>query len=112
LDRKLRFFQDQLVRELEWEEANMVHLEFGDVPLEHSTAYDVNDLEVCSPSCTVKNLTNYQAEFEELETELHQLNTNIEALKRNYNELIELEQVLAKGVQFFSQVMNTFIPAL
>ena len=48
LDRRLRFFEDQLVRELEWEETFATHLEFGDIPLETTTAYDINDLEVLS----------------------------------------------------------------
>ena len=49
---------------------------------------------------------SFQAQFEDLEKELLQLNVNQEKLKRNCNELIELKHVLEKDSEFFEQVKS------
>ena len=47
----------------------------------------------------------FQATFEKIESELREVNTNAEALKRNYLELIELREVLMKTQNFFREVI-------
>lgn len=54
-------------------------------------------------------MTNYfvgcvQASFEKLENELREVNSNAEALKKNFLELTELKHILRKTQQFFDEV--------
>lgn len=49
---------------------------------------------------------HHQTHLEECESELLQLNSNQEMLRRNYNELIELKYVLQKDNEFFQSVNN------
>lgn len=46
----------------------------------------------------------WQASFEKLENELKEVNSNAEALKRNFLELTELKHILRKTQQFFDEV--------
>lgn len=45
-----------------------------------------------------------QATFEKLENELKEINTNQEALKKNFLELTELKHILHRTQQFFNEV--------
>lgn len=45
-----------------------------------------------------------QATFEKLENELKEINTNQEALKKNFLELTELKHILRRTQQFFDEV--------
>ena len=45
-----------------------------------------------------------QVEFERMDTELRQVNTNNEAIKQNYLELTELKEVLTKTQTYFEAV--------
>lgn len=45
-----------------------------------------------------------QASFEKLENELREVNSNAEALKKNFLELTELKHILRKTQQFFDEV--------
>ena len=45
-----------------------------------------------------------QASFEKFENELKEVNSNAEALKRNFLELTELKHILRKTQQFFDEV--------
>lgn len=45
-----------------------------------------------------------QASFEKLENELREINTNQEALKKNFLELTELKHILRRTQQFFNEV--------
>lgn len=45
-----------------------------------------------------------QATFEKLENELKEINTNQEALKKNFLELTELKHILHRTQQFFDEV--------
>lgn len=47
-----------------------------------------------------------QATFEKLENELKEINTNQEALKKNFLELTELKHILRRTQQFFDEVCN------
>uniref|UniRef100_A0A7N6AZL8 V-type proton ATPase subunit a n=1 Tax=Anabas testudineus TaxID=64144 RepID=A0A7N6AZL8_ANATE len=49
----------------------------------------------------------WQATFEKLENELKEINTNQEALKKNFLELTELKHILRRTQQFFDEVMKT-----
>lgn len=51
------------------------------------------------PSCR-----SWQATFEKLENELKEINTNQEALKKNFLELTELKHILRRTQQFFDEV--------
>lgn len=56
-----------------------------------------------------------KATFEKLENELKEINTNQEALKKNFLELTELKHILRRTQQFFDEVCNlfqTFFPAV
>lgn len=48
-----------------------------------------------------------QASFEKLENELKEINTNQEALKKNFLELTELKHILRRTQQFFDEVSST-----
>lgn len=48
-----------------------------------------------------KEMVDLEATFERIESELKEVNTNAEALKRNYLELTELREVLMKTQNFF-----------
>ena len=50
-----------------------------------------------------------QATFEKLENELKEINTNQEALKKNFLELTELKHILRRTQQFFDEVRITFV---
>lgn len=47
-----------------------------------------------------------QATFEKLENELKEINTNQEALKKNFLELTELKHILRRTQQFFDEVYS------
>ena len=53
---------------------------------------------------------NLQATFEKIEGELREVNTNNEALKKNFQELSELKEVMTK-TQFFFQAVSGYIPS-
>lgn len=50
-----------------------------------------------------------QATFEKLENELKEINTNQEALKKNFLELTELKHILRRTQQFFDEVWSLII---
>lgn len=52
--------------------------------------------------------TSSQASFEKLENELKEINTNQEALKKNFLELTELKHILRRTQQFFDEVSFFF----
>ena len=45
--------------------------------------------------------------MERLETEMKDINSNSEALKRNFLDLTELRHILSKTHQFFEEVTKT-----
>lgn len=47
---------------------------------------------------------DWQATYEKLENELKEINTNQEALKKNFLELTELKHILRRTQQFFDEV--------
>lgn len=51
-----------------------------------------------------------QATFEKLENELKEINTNQEALKKNFLELTELKHILHRTQQFFDEVRQRLRP--
>lgn len=50
-----------------------------------------------------KEMIDLEATFEKIESELKEVNTNAEALRRNYLELTELKEVLKKTQIFFAE---------
>jgi len=48
---------------------------------------------------------------ERLETEMKDINSNSEALKRNFLDLTELRHILSKTHNFFEEVINTWVSA-
>ena len=46
----------------------------------------------------------FQATFEKLENEMKEINSNAEALKRNFLDLTELKHILRKTQSFFEEV--------
>lgn len=53
-----------------------------------------------------------QATFEKLENELKEINTNQEALKKNFLELTELKHILHRTQQFFNEVSFIVVTGL
>lgn len=51
-----------------------------------------------------KEMVDLEATFEKIESELREVNTNAEALRRNFLELSELREVLKKTQVFFEEV--------
>ncbi|XP_043359341.1 V-type proton ATPase 116 kDa subunit a1 isoform X7 [Dermochelys coriacea] len=81
MDRKLRFVEKEIKK------ANIPILDTGENP------------EVPFP----RDMIDLEANFEKIENELKEINTNQEALKRNFLELTELKFILRKTQQFFDE---------
>lgn len=84
MERKLRFLEKEILR------ADIPILDTGENP-EAPAPREMIDLESC---------------FEKLENEIQEINTNQEALKRNYLELTELKHILDKAQQFFEEIRD------
>uniref|UniRef100_A0A8C5J7B3 V-type proton ATPase subunit a n=1 Tax=Junco hyemalis TaxID=40217 RepID=A0A8C5J7B3_JUNHY len=82
MDRKLRFVEKEIKK------ANIPIMDTGENP------------EVPFP----RDMIDLEANFEKIENELKEINTNQEALKRNFLELTELKFILRKTQQFFDEV--------
>ncbi|XP_054526850.1 V-type proton ATPase 116 kDa subunit a 1 isoform X14 [Pan troglodytes] len=81
MDRKLRFVEKEIRK------ANIPIMDTGENP------------EVPFP----RDMIDLEANFEKIENELKEINTNQEALKRNFLELTELKFILRKTQQFFDE---------
>ncbi|XP_077827817.1 V-type proton ATPase 116 kDa subunit a 1 isoform X37 [Macaca mulatta] len=84
MDRKLRFVEKEIRK------ANILILDTGENP------------EVPFP----RDMIDLEANFEKIENELKEINTNQEALKRNFLELTELKFILRKTQQFFDEMAD------
>ncbi|CAD5123273.1 DgyrCDS11632 [Dimorphilus gyrociliatus] len=84
MERKLRFLEKEL------EKDNIPQLDTGDLP------------EAPAP----REMIDLEATFEKLENEMKEVNSNAEALKRNYLELTELKHILRKTQGFFEEAMT------
>uniref|UniRef100_A0A673BEH6 V-type proton ATPase subunit a n=1 Tax=Sphaeramia orbicularis TaxID=375764 RepID=A0A673BEH6_9TELE len=85
MDRKLRFVEKEVKK------ANIPIVDTGENP------------EVPFP----RDMIDLEATFEKLENELKEINTNQEALKKNFLELTELKHILRRTQQFFDEVSLT-----
>uniref|UniRef100_A0A8C6LVY4 V-type proton ATPase subunit a n=1 Tax=Nothobranchius furzeri TaxID=105023 RepID=A0A8C6LVY4_NOTFU len=84
MDRKLRFVEKEIKK------ANIPMVDTGENP------------EVPFP----RDMIDLEATFEKLENELKEINTNQEALKKNFLELTELKHILHRTQQFFDEVSH------
>lgn len=84
MDRKLRFVEKEIKK------ANIPIIDTGENP------------EVPFP----RDMIDLEATFEKLENELKEINTNQEALKRNFLELAELKHILRGTQQFFDEMSD------
>ncbi|XP_063107661.1 V-type proton ATPase 116 kDa subunit a 1 isoform X13 [Cavia porcellus] len=84
MDRKLRFVEKEIRK------ANIPIVDTGENP------------EVPFP----RDMIDLEANFEKIENELKEINTNQEALKRNFLELTELKFILRKTQQFFDEMAD------
>nr|XP_061808032.1 V-type proton ATPase 116 kDa subunit a 1-like isoform X7 [Nerophis lumbriciformis] len=84
MDRKLRFVEKEIKK------ANIPTVDTGENP------------EVPFP----RDMIDLEATFEKLENELKEINTNQEALKKNFLELTELKHILRRTQQFFDEVLT------
>uniref|UniRef100_A0A3B1JP00 V-type proton ATPase subunit a n=2 Tax=Astyanax mexicanus TaxID=7994 RepID=A0A3B1JP00_ASTMX len=82
MDRKLRFVEKEIKK------ANITIVDTGENP------------EVPFP----RDMIDLEATFEKLENELKEINTNQEALKKNFLELTELKHILRRTQQFFDEM--------
>ncbi|XP_054456913.1 V-type proton ATPase 116 kDa subunit a 1-like isoform X11 [Anoplopoma fimbria] len=82
MDRKLRFVEKEIKK------ANIPTVDTGENP------------EVPFP----RDMIDLEATFEKLENELKEINTNQEALKKNFLELTELKHILRRTQQFFDEM--------
>ncbi|XP_010873130.2 V-type proton ATPase 116 kDa subunit a isoform X2 [Esox lucius] len=82
MDRKLRFVEKEIKK------ANIPIVDTGENP------------EVPLP----RDMIDLEATFEKLENELKEINTNQEALKKNFLELTELKHILRRTQQFFDEM--------
>ncbi|KAK7939929.1 hypothetical protein WMY93_003255 [Mugilogobius chulae] len=82
MDRKLRFVEKEIKK------ANIEIVDTGENP------------EVPFP----RDMIDLEATFEKLENELKEINTNQEALKKNFLELTELKHILRRTQQFFDEM--------
>uniref|UniRef100_A0A671XYK9 V-type proton ATPase subunit a n=1 Tax=Sparus aurata TaxID=8175 RepID=A0A671XYK9_SPAAU len=86
MDRKLRFVEKEIKK------ANIPIVDTGENP------------EVPFP----RDMIDLEATFEKLENELKEINTNQEALKKNFLELTELKHILRRTQQFFDEVNRIY----
>uniref|UniRef100_A0A6Q2XL31 V-type proton ATPase subunit a n=1 Tax=Esox lucius TaxID=8010 RepID=A0A6Q2XL31_ESOLU len=86
MDRKLRFVEKEIKK------ANIPTVDTGENP------------EVPFP----RDMIDLEATFEKLENELKEINTNQEALKKNFLELTELKHILRRTQQFFDETTGQF----
>uniref|UniRef100_G3WMZ4 V-type proton ATPase subunit a n=1 Tax=Sarcophilus harrisii TaxID=9305 RepID=G3WMZ4_SARHA len=84
MDRKLRFVEKEIRK------ANIPIMDTGENP------------EVPFP----RDMIDLEANFEKIENELKEINTNQEALKKNFLELTELKFILRKTQQFFDEMAD------
>eukprot|EP01087_Luapelamoeba_hula_P016075 TRINITY_DN490_c0_g1_i1.p1 TRINITY_DN490_c0_g1~~TRINITY_DN490_c0_g1_i1.p1 ORF type:complete len:835 (+),score=137.67 TRINITY_DN490_c0_g1_i1:141-2645(+) len=89
MERKLRFFEDQVCD-------SPIADEFDD----NGPGADLARMYALE-STSVQEIGELETQFEDIEKELLTMNGNQETLKRNYNELIELQEVLTKDEEFF-----------
>lgn len=82
MERKLRFFERELIKD--------------DIP--------IVDNGENPPAPLPKEMIQMEAELEKLENEMKEVNTNQEAIKRSYLELMELKHVLLQANHFFEEV--------
>ncbi|XP_065821036.1 V-type proton ATPase 116 kDa subunit a isoform X3 [Labrus bergylta] len=82
MDRKLRFVEKEIKK------AHLPMVDTGENP------------EVPFP----RDMIDLEATFEKLENELKEINTNQEALKKNFLELTELKHILRRTQQFFDEM--------
>ncbi|XP_038134221.1 V-type proton ATPase 116 kDa subunit a isoform X2 [Cyprinodon tularosa] len=82
MDRKLRFVEKEIKK------ASIPIMDTGENP------------EVPFP----RDMIDLEATFEKLENELKEINTNQEALKKNFLELTELKHILHRTQQFFNEM--------
>ncbi|XP_038560398.1 V-type proton ATPase 116 kDa subunit a isoform X1 [Micropterus salmoides] len=82
MDRKLRFVEKEIKKD------NIPIVDTGENP------------EVPFP----RDMIDLEATFEKLENELKEINTNQEALKKNFLELTELKHILRRTQQFFDEM--------
>ncbi|KAG9342964.1 hypothetical protein JZ751_015180 [Albula glossodonta] len=82
MDRKLRFVEKEIKK------ASIPIVDMGENP------------EVPFP----RDMIDLEATFEKLENELKEINTNQEALKKNFLELTELKHILRRTQQFFDEM--------
>uniref|UniRef100_A0A8C5DBC5 V-type proton ATPase subunit a n=1 Tax=Gouania willdenowi TaxID=441366 RepID=A0A8C5DBC5_GOUWI len=87
MDRKLRFVEKEIKK------ANIQIVDTGENP------------EVPSP----RDMIDMEATFEKLENELKEINTNQEALKKNFLELTELKHILRRTQHNFLLVQSSFV---
>ncbi|MCI4384922.1 hypothetical protein PGIGA_G00044380 [Pangasianodon gigas] len=87
MDRKLRFVEKEIKK------AGILIVDTGENP------------EVPFP----RDMIDLEATFEKLEIELKEINTNQEALKKNFLELTELKHILRRTQQFFDEMEDPAI---
>ena len=68
--------------------------------------FEENLLSVSASLCSIFCMPPLQATFEKLENELKEINSNQEALKKNFLELTELKHILRRTQQFFDEVSS------
>ncbi|XP_067270045.1 V-type proton ATPase 116 kDa subunit a isoform X2 [Pseudorasbora parva] len=86
MDRILRFVEKEIKK------ANIPVVDTGENP------------EVPFP----RDMIDLEATFEKLENEMKEINTNQEALKKNFLELTELKHILRRTQQFFNEIERPF----
>lgn len=96
MERKVRFFEDQIMKEKR-------EIELSNHKGREEMALLKLDLSVVKQESleTKKKIHEYRAEFDELERELIQMNSNQEALTKEYNIAVEMKHVLQKDSSFF-----------
>lgn len=88
-------------------------LNYGSHPYLHWDNYIVSIPEKQLISdCNYVDICCLQSTFEKLENEMKEVNTNHEALKRNFLELTELKHILRKTQNFFDEVSSNLTLAV
>ena len=87
MERKLRYLEGEIVKERD------IHM------------IDQDPVEAPKP----KEMIDLETSLEQLEHDLQEVNSNKDALKKNYLELQELRHILTKATHFFEEVRLSFV---
>jgi V-type H+-transporting ATPase subunit a len=104
LNPNVNAFQRKFVNEVRRCEEMERKLRFLETECEKESDIQLVEPQEQSEAPKPKEMIDMETALEQLEHDLIEVNTNKDALKKNYLELTELKQILTKAAHFFDEV--------